>query len=435
MGDEDGRPKKIRDFSTVINTFSSHYDDAHDDETQAREEERKKRQENAAQVSDSYYAFASAAYESNWSTHFHYAPFPPTYPPSDSTLATAMQFYEHRLAHLADLRPGMLVLDVGCGIGGPARAIARFTGCTVVGLTINQGQVDRAIYLTALEGLSHKCTFLQGDFLAMPFADCSFDAAIAIEATCHAGSLARVYAEINRVLRPGAMFASSEWVLTPRYDPSDGTHVCMRNRVEQGNAVVDLQTSEQARAQFLAAGFELEHEEDFATFFDHARDPHSNRTSRGNAHHPETPSSVLVPFVSGPACAPGPSVPLPPSPRRLPVPRTMYRPWTFPLRGRHDLATTWTDWWTCFKMSRLMRRLCYWYVYFGEKVGLVDKGVMQAMQTLAVCVDSVAEAGEAGIFSPCWWFVGRKVGGNEEEDGEEGGEGHGLQVNTAGGDA
>jgi sterol 24-C-methyltransferase len=338
-----------------------------------------------------------------------------------------MQFYEHRLAHLADVRPGMLVLDVGCGIGGPARAIARFTGCTVVGLTINQGQVDRAIYLTALEGLSDKCTFLQGDFLAMPFADRSFDAAIAIEATCHAGSLARVYAEINRVLKPGAVFASSEWVLTPRYDPSDGTHVRMRNRVEQGNAVVDLQTSEQARAQFLSAGFELEHGEDFAAFFDHVRDdPDRDGSSRSHngPHTRETASStVLVPFVSGPACAPGPSVPLSVSPRRLPVPRTMYRPWTFPLRGRHDLATTWTDWWTCFKMSRLMRRLCYWYVYFGETVGLVDKGVMQAMQTLAVCVDSVAEAGEAGIFSPCWWFVGRKAGGDEEEHGEGGGGG------------
>ncbi|OCT53390.1 sterol 24-C-methyltransferase [Cladophialophora carrionii] len=418
MGDHHGHAKKIKDFSKVISTFSSHYNgsrDDDDDRNPVSEEDRKTRQEKAAQVSDSYYAFATAAYEANWSTHFHYAPFPPTYPPHDATLATAMQFCEHRLAHLANLRADMLVLDVGCGIGAPARAIARLTGCTVVGLTINQGQVDRAIYLTAVEALSHRCTFLQGDFVAMPFADRSFDAAFAIEATCHAASLAAVYAEIHRVLKPGAAFASSEWVLTPRYDGSDVAHVRMRNRIERGNAIVDLQTSEQAKRQFLAAGFDIEHEEDFAVYFD--RPHHGSGPSSSS-------SSVLIPFASGMACAPPPSVPLP-LPDALLAPPTMYRPWTFPLRGRHDLATTWTDWWTCFKMSRLTRRLCYWYVYFGEKVGLVDEGVMQAMQTMAVCVDSVADAGEAGIFSPCWWFVGRKrvEDGGVKERGATGSEG------------
>jgi hypothetical protein len=53
MGDQRGRPKKIKDFSKVINTFSSLYNDTHDDETTVPEEERKKRQEKAAQVSDS----------------------------------------------------------------------------------------------------------------------------------------------------------------------------------------------------------------------------------------------------------------------------------------------------------------------------------------------------------------------------------------------
>ncbi|EXJ63994.1 hypothetical protein A1O7_00329 [Cladophialophora yegresii CBS 114405] len=417
MGDRGGFSRKIKDFAKVTGTFSSHYNANHDDADDrdpVSEDAHKARQGKAAQLVDSYYAFATAAYEADWSTHFHYAPFVPTYPPHDSTLATAMQFCEHRLAHLAGLRAGMLVLDVGCGIGAPARAIARLTGCTVVGLTINQTQVDRAIYLTLLEGLSEKCTFLQGDFMAMPFADGSFDAAFAFESTCHAGSLGAVYAEIHRVLKRGAPFASSEWVLTPRYDISDPTHVRMRNRIERGNAIPDLQRSEQTRRQFLAAGFEIEHEEDFAACFDRA-DTHGHSGDR------TSPSSVLIPFVSGPDYAPGPSVPLPP-PDALHVPRTMYRPWTFPLRGRHDLATTWTDWWTCFKMSRLMRRLCYWYVYFGEKVGVVDGGVMQAMDTMAVCVDSVADAAEAGIFSPCWFFVGRKrvEDGKDEEVGEGG---------------
>lgn len=66
---------------------------------------------------------------------------------------------------LMGLKPGMKVLDVGCGIGGPAREIAKFVGCEVVGVTINQAQVDRAIYLTATERLEGRCTFVRGDFL------------------------------------------------------------------------------------------------------------------------------------------------------------------------------------------------------------------------------------------------------------------------------
>ena len=64
-----------------------------------------------------------------------------------------------------NLKPGMKVLDVGCGVGGPAREIAKFIGCEIVGITINQQQVDRAIEMTAQAGLSHLCTFLRGDFL------------------------------------------------------------------------------------------------------------------------------------------------------------------------------------------------------------------------------------------------------------------------------
>ena len=107
-----------------------------------------------------YYDFASSAYLSGWGEHFHYCPFAPNEP-----ILQAMAFYEHRFAHLMGLRPGMKVLDVGCGVGGPAREIAKFIGCEIVGITINQRQVDRARELTEEAGMSDKCVFIQGDFL------------------------------------------------------------------------------------------------------------------------------------------------------------------------------------------------------------------------------------------------------------------------------
>jgi ubiquinone/menaquinone biosynthesis C-methylase UbiE len=59
----------------------------------------------------------------------------------------------------------MKVLDVGCGVGGPAREIVKFTGCNVVGLNNNDYQIERATRYAEKEGLSDKLSFVKGDFM------------------------------------------------------------------------------------------------------------------------------------------------------------------------------------------------------------------------------------------------------------------------------
>lgn len=70
----------------------------------------------------------------------------------------------------------MKVLDVGCGVGGPAREIAKFTGCHVTGLNNNDYQIDRAAYYAAQEGLADQLDFVKGDFMVcsptLAFTDC-----------------------------------------------------------------------------------------------------------------------------------------------------------------------------------------------------------------------------------------------------------------------
>lgn len=101
----------------------------------------------------------------------------------------------------------MRVLDVGCGVGGPAREIARFSDANIVGVNNNQFQVERARKYTAKAGLSEKVTFVKGDFmkLAEQFGENSFDAVYAIEATVHAPTFEGVYGEILKVLKPGGI--------------------------------------------------------------------------------------------------------------------------------------------------------------------------------------------------------------------------------------
>jgi len=77
-----------------------------------------------------------------------------------------------------NLRPGMRVLDVGCGVGGPAREIAQFTDAQVIGLNNNDFQIQRARKYTKIAGLENQVTFVKGDFMKLSeqFGEGYFDA-------------------------------------------------------------------------------------------------------------------------------------------------------------------------------------------------------------------------------------------------------------------
>src|SRR4051812_41276650 len=68
--------------------------------------------------------------------------------------------HEMLLAHKLELKPGMIALDMGCGIGGPGRVMARFSEAKIIGLNNNDYQLGRAKALTAEQGLGHLCTYM-----------------------------------------------------------------------------------------------------------------------------------------------------------------------------------------------------------------------------------------------------------------------------------
>lgn len=76
------------------------------------------------------------------------------------------------------LRPGMRVLDVGCGVGGPARQIAMFSDVNIIGLNNNEFQIGRARKYTKKMGLENQVQFVKGDFMKLSeqFGEGYFDA-------------------------------------------------------------------------------------------------------------------------------------------------------------------------------------------------------------------------------------------------------------------
>jgi ubiquinone/menaquinone biosynthesis C-methylase UbiE len=98
------------------------------------------------------------------------------------------------------------VLDVGSGIGGPARYFASAHGCSVTGVDLTQEYVAVATSLSARCGLSHLVSFLQASALALPLEDRVFDAATLIHVGMNIADKRQVFAEVHRVLKPGARF-------------------------------------------------------------------------------------------------------------------------------------------------------------------------------------------------------------------------------------
>lgn len=105
------------------------------------------------------------------------------------------------------LREGQRVLDVGCGIGGPARFAAHDCKVEVVGLDLTAEFVETGRALTAMAGLSDRVRLVQGSALELPFGAGEFDAAWMIHVGMNIADKHRLVAELARVLAPGARLA------------------------------------------------------------------------------------------------------------------------------------------------------------------------------------------------------------------------------------
>lgn len=111
------------------------------------------------------------------------------------------------LAAALGLYPGQHILDVGAGLGGPARYLAAAHGCEVTGLELSPEFVEVADLLTARTGLQAQVRFVQGDALQLPFAVESFDHAWTQHVGMNIRDKAGLYRGIHRVLKPGGRLA------------------------------------------------------------------------------------------------------------------------------------------------------------------------------------------------------------------------------------
>ncbi len=260
---------------------------------------------------------------------------------SGEGLHAAQRRQEAGVAGVLNLNPGMRVADIGCGVGGPAINIARATGASITGLNFNAYQIARCRRAARKAGLEETCDFLLANYLDVPLADGCFDAAYSFEAICHTPDRDVCFGELWRLLRPGGRIALTEWCLTDLFDESNPVHRDIRDRVEFANATPDLPTTAQFVDAVEAAGFDVLSSRDQAV----DSDPDS--------------------------------------------------PWYRSLQGR-DFSLT--------SVARIP--VGRWFtaraVSLFEQLRIAPAGVGEASRILNGAADALVEAGEAGVFTPCF---------------------------------
>jgi SAM-dependent methyltransferase len=117
------------------------------------------------------------------------------------------------LAQLAGITADMAVLDVGSGVGGPARFLADAYGCRVTGVDLSESFIDAARYLTERTQQGELVSFQTGSALDLPFEAGHFDAVFLQHVAMNIADRARLYRELRRVLKIGGRFATFDVVL------------------------------------------------------------------------------------------------------------------------------------------------------------------------------------------------------------------------------
>jgi SAM-dependent methyltransferase len=127
----------------------------------------------------------------------------------DELHAGSVQATEHLLGRL-ELDAGSRLLDIGCGIGGPARVAASAYGCRTTGVDLTPEFVSTAAALTDRVGLQELVDFTVASGDELPFPDASFDRAMMIHVGMNVPDKGAVFTEVRRVLEPGGRFGIFE---------------------------------------------------------------------------------------------------------------------------------------------------------------------------------------------------------------------------------
>lgn len=151
---------------------------------------------------------------------------------------------------------GKRILDIGCGIGGPAFEMARTFGAETVGIDLESALIDRARRAAADLGLSHQCSFETVETGPLPFPDQSFDIVVSAGAFTQTTDKTAILKECMRVLNPGGYVSCYEWLQSGTHGPVDDYSEDMRYWFELEGLTYALESLDDYEKHFRNVGFQ-----------------------------------------------------------------------------------------------------------------------------------------------------------------------------------
>jgi ubiquinone/menaquinone biosynthesis C-methylase UbiE len=155
------------------------------------------------------------------------------------------------LAEKMNLNADSYVLDIGSGLGGPARTLAETYGCRVTGIDLTQAFCDAAVAMSDWVGLGKRVSFRQGDATNLAFANHEFDAAITIHVAMNIAAKDKMYMEAHRIIKPNGIFAVYDVL------QGEGGEVLYPVPWAREPSISHLVTPDDMKSLLVGAGFKL----------------------------------------------------------------------------------------------------------------------------------------------------------------------------------
>ena len=291
-----------------------------------------------------YYDLCHVFMTWGWNESLHFAPLS-----SEETVEESILRHQRLMIEKLKLQKGMQVVDVGCGECGPMRRVAKEAEVNVVCINNNQQQLNRAKERNIDAKLDHLAEYRHCNFMDMSSIEAErFDAGYAIESTCHAPDKRGAFAEIYRLLKPGALFWGQEMCLTEIYDPNNEDHQRIKQDLMRDIALYDIFTFPQVNEALESVGFKV-----------------LEAKNRGT----EEDSPI---------------------------------PWYQPMEGRKKLS------FTGLRRTPIGRAVVLSLVRMAEICRIFPKGSANVVELMDQTARSYVEGGQTGIFTTLYCFVAQK---------------------------
>ena len=201
-----------------------------------------------------HYDFVSPYYQSLWGNHIHHGFW---IRGDESKEQAQLQLMEH-LAELANIQTGCTVLDIGCGFGGSSIYLAQKYKVSATGITISPVQVEMA--RKAATAAQVDARFLLMDAEALDFPQ-PFDLLWSVESISHYHDRRTFFANAARFLKPGGVFALTDWFKKPGLSPAQERKFI--EPIDRG-MFIELETMDDYESYLLASGLEIVHRQDLS---------------------------------------------------------------------------------------------------------------------------------------------------------------------------